>query len=209
MCTCLCVLIHTCVFVCEHTCVNHYSTVLCMHKFDPVESKQYCKCNKSSSSTSDCSNGLDTKTCNNSSVSWDDHPREQLQNRRPQQLDHDHGSSNDIKTGKLQLLSVLCIETSHYVCFTRATRNDWVFFDSMAERLGKSVQVIVYVKCCNYNSKDNGFNLPKVTICTHLLQEYVYGDKNMSEISSKNLPELVRRFVEDVYMCIYIQSDDD
>ena len=47
--------------------------------------------------------------------------------------------SDDFDTGTLQLLSVLCIETSHYVCFTRITgsgKNEWVFFDSMAERQG-------------------------------------------------------------------------
>ena len=40
---------------------------------------------------------------------------------------------------KLKLLSVICIETSHYVCFTRITGSEtdqWVFFDSMAERQG-------------------------------------------------------------------------
>ena len=45
----------------------------------------------------------------------------------------------DVDTGTLQLLSVLCIETSHYVCFTRITgsgKDEWVFFDSMAERQG-------------------------------------------------------------------------
>lgn len=39
--------------------------------------------------------------------------------------------------------SVLCIETSHYVCFTRImepSRDEWVFFDSMAfERPGNCV----------------------------------------------------------------------
>ena len=45
----------------------------------------------------------------------------------------------DVNTGTLQLLSVLCIETSHYVCFTRiigSGKDEWVFFDSMAERQG-------------------------------------------------------------------------
>ena len=37
---------------------------------------------------------------------------------------------------KLELLSVLCIETSHYVCFTREPGEDrWLFFDSMADRV--------------------------------------------------------------------------
>lgn len=40
-------------------------------------------------------------------------------------------------TAHLQLLSVICIETSHYVCFTRADEK-WVFMDSMADRVGES-----------------------------------------------------------------------
>ena len=49
---------------------------------------------------------------------------------------------NDV--GRLQLLSVICIETSHYVCFTKpggSGADEWVFFDSMAERPGKCYQV--------------------------------------------------------------------
>ena len=55
--------------------------------------------------------------------------------------DHNHELYNDFDTGTLQLLSVLCIETSHYVCFTRITgsgKDEWVFFDSMAERQGNT-----------------------------------------------------------------------
>lgn len=36
----------------------------------------------------------------------------------------------------LDLVSVICIETSHYVCFTRK-ENQWIFFDSMANRVCK------------------------------------------------------------------------
>ena len=35
----------------------------------------------------------------------------------------------------LKLLSVICIETSHYVCFTRADDGRWIFHDSMANRV--------------------------------------------------------------------------
>ena len=36
----------------------------------------------------------------------------------------------------LELLSVLCIETSHYVCFSRDPEEGrWLFFDSMANRV--------------------------------------------------------------------------
>ena len=48
-----------------------------------------------------------------------------------------------------QLLSVLCIETSHYVCFTRITgssgKDEWVFFDSMAERQGNNASSYIYM----------------------------------------------------------------
>ena len=37
---------------------------------------------------------------------------------------------------ELDLLSVICTETSHYVCFTRAEER-WVFFDSMGSRVGE------------------------------------------------------------------------
>ena len=37
---------------------------------------------------------------------------------------------------ELDLLSVICIETSHYVCFSRAD-DKWIFFDSMANRVCK------------------------------------------------------------------------
>ena len=40
-------------------------------------------------------------------------------------------------TAHLKLLSVVCIETSHYVCFS-LSGNHWVFMDSMADRVGES-----------------------------------------------------------------------
>ena len=42
----------------------------------------------------------------------------------------------DIGVNELELLSVICIETSHYVCFTRSEER-WIFFDSMANRVSK------------------------------------------------------------------------
>ena len=61
--------------------------------------------------------------------------------------DHKHDLSNVHTSRTLQLLSVLCIETSHYVCFTRITgssgKDEWVFFDSMAERQGKDMMYVL------------------------------------------------------------------
>ena len=39
---------------------------------------------------------------------------------------------------ELDLLSVICIETSHYVCFVHWEKQ-WIFFDSMANRVCKLV----------------------------------------------------------------------
>ena len=39
---------------------------------------------------------------------------------------------------ELDLLSVICIETSHYVCFVHWEKR-WIFFDSMANRVCKLV----------------------------------------------------------------------
>ena len=51
-----------------------------------------------------------------------------------------HSSLRELPEHKLSfpmdLLSVICIETSHYVCFTRCD-DRWLFHDSMADRIGK------------------------------------------------------------------------
>lgn len=43
----------------------------------------------------------------------------------------------------MQLFAVLCIQTSHYVSFVKygADPHSWIFFDSMADRFGKTVEL--------------------------------------------------------------------
>ena len=47
----------------------------------------------------------------------------------------------------MELFAVICIQTSHYVSFvkTRTPKNgnhaEWIFFDSMADRMGKSFKL--------------------------------------------------------------------
>lgn len=99
----------------------------------------------------------------------------------------------------LDLLSVICIETSHYVCFTKQPSDDpnnahkWIFFDSMANR--------VYDR----------FNIPSVTECSDLLNKWVYpanGDLSLlRNTPPRELPEYVRRFTQDVYLCVYVNLD--
>lgn len=70
--------------------------------------------------------------CKECSKLWHVHPE------RTQRGDHNMEDTSV----KLKLISVICIETSHYVCFTRVTgsgNNQWLFFDSMAERQGTAI----------------------------------------------------------------------
>ncbi len=110
---------------------------------------------------------------------------------------------------------MICIETSHYVCFTRDPRDDiegkgkWIFFDSMADRQCESatnIDVFTIMLMCT----DDTYNIPRVTDCTRELNEWVYSDVSRDKLFSaqpRELPELVRRFTEDVYMCVYVQPD--
>ena len=47
---------------------------------------------------------------------------------------------------EMELIAVICIETSHYVTFAKCEEPDgtvkWCFFDSMADRVGKDGRVI-------------------------------------------------------------------
>ena len=56
---------------------------------------------------------------------------------------------------------------------------------------------------------DDRFNIPSCEDCTADLEEWVYGDKlkkTMSQKKEKNVPELVRRFTQDIYMCVYVED---
>ena len=48
-----------------------------------------------------------------------------------------------------------------------------------------------------------------MTDCTRELNEWVYsGDRTrLMSTQARHLPELVRRFTQDIYMCVYIQPD--
>ena len=62
----------------------------------------------------------------------------------PDRAKHNHQHVMEPTGVSLDLLSVICIETSHHVCFTRqpdAWHRKWIFFDSMANRV------------CKYNSR--------------------------------------------------------
>ena len=92
----------------------------------------------------------------------------------------------------VELFAVVCIETSHYVTFTRCGSGadaTWCFFDSMADRKGEQ----------------HGYNIPTVTECTDLMQWV--GDEGSQMLhavtDNKALPDLPRRLLCDAYMCFY------
>ena len=47
-----------------------------------------------------------------------------------------------------------------------------------------------------------------MTHCTDQLERFVYGKKDIGKIPSKELPDLARRFVQDAYLCIYVEHDE-
>jgi len=119
------------------------------------------------------------------------HTPEQL--LRPQGWQHQQ--NNPIPRIYMELVAVVCIETSHYVSFVRcgdSPRAPWGFFDSMADRQGEQ----------------NGYNIPELTpapdverILTEAAAEQFRTNPNLQ------LPEHSKRLVTDAYMCFY-QSPD-
>jgi ubiquitin thioesterase CYLD len=92
----------------------------------------------------------------------------------------------------MDLIAILCIETSHYVCFVKCGSGPdapWCFFDSMADRKGEQ----------------NGYNIPEVL----LFDEFAFwtSDNGISYLlnhkDDKLLPEMARRLICDAYLCFY------
>ncbi|XP_045582546.1 ubiquitin carboxyl-terminal hydrolase CYLD isoform X2 [Procambarus clarkii] len=92
----------------------------------------------------------------------------------------------------MELFAVVCIETSHYVAFTRCGSGadaTWCFFDSMADRKGEQ----------------HGYNIPTVVECGDLMQWVGDEGSQMLHVVTDNkaLPDLPRRLLCDAYMCFY------
>lgn len=108
---------------------------------------------------------------------------------------------NKQKTGKpipriyMELVAVVCIETSHYVSFVRcgdSPRAPWCFFDSMADRKGEQ----------------NGYNIPEMSPAPEV--EKILSESSSADFKSSranSMGEQVKRLCSDAYMCFY-QSPD-
>ncbi|CAF31477.2 ubiquitinyl hydrolase 1 [Caenorhabditis elegans] len=109
---------------------------------------------------------------------------------KPQKKPHSH---------KMVLSAVLCIETSHYVAYVRTSSNQWVFFDSMADREGLS----------------DGFNVPVVRECGNMSDWLSLQGWNRLKDADEcgqikamfgkqsSLDPLVGRLLSDSYICFY------
>ena len=72
------------------------------------------------------------------------------------------GGDGGSRISKMELLSVICIETSHYVCFTHF-EDRWLFHDSMANRLCK------WRHCSQLNKSYCSLSPPQMTCTTSLV----------------------------------------
>ena len=66
------------------------------------------------------------------------------------------------------------------------------------------------ITCFFFLSTVDTFNIPRVVDCTQDLNEWVYsGDdhQRLLDTPPRELPEYVRRFTQDIYMCVYINPD--
>uniref|UniRef100_A0A8C7DIN1 ubiquitinyl hydrolase 1 n=1 Tax=Oncorhynchus kisutch TaxID=8019 RepID=A0A8C7DIN1_ONCKI len=90
---------------------------------------------------------------------------------------------------RLSLFAVTCIETSHYVSFVKhgPRPNDWLFFDSMADREGG----------------ENGFNIPQVRACPEVGRYLSLSAEELGRLDPASLRESARRLLCDSYMCLY------
>ena len=72
--------------------------------------------------------------------------------------------------------------------------------------VGCSISLYIFI----FNIDDR-YNIPRVQDVSRELNDWVYPrDENISRLLQTNpreLPECVRRFTQDIYLCVYIQSD--
>ena len=61
-------------------------------------------------------------------------------------------------------------------------------------------------------STDDMYNIPRVVDVTENLQDWVYNPDNRQKLKNspaKSIPEYVRHFTQDIYMCVYVNTDLD
>ncbi|XP_071823939.1 uncharacterized protein [Apostichopus japonicus] len=90
---------------------------------------------------------------------------------------------------RMELFSVVCIETSHYVAFVKTGSGDgeqWVFFDSMADRQGDQ----------------HGYNIPEVVHLKNFRQQ-MESDSLRRDMKRHDFSKYLKRLLSDAYICFY------
>ncbi|XP_071823944.1 uncharacterized protein [Apostichopus japonicus] len=90
---------------------------------------------------------------------------------------------------RMELFSVVCIETSHYMAFVKTCSGDgeqWVFFDSMADGRGDQ----------------HGYNIPEVAHLSNFRQQ-MESDSLRRDMKRHNFPKKLKRLLSDAYICFY------
>uniref|UniRef100_A0A3Q4BNC8 USP domain-containing protein n=1 Tax=Mola mola TaxID=94237 RepID=A0A3Q4BNC8_MOLML len=129
--------------------------------------------------------------CQKCSAQVHTHPQRQSHQRAPLDIPECYmgrGIPHVLAREKLELFAVLCIETSHYVSFIKHGPNnqDWIFFDSMADR-----------------QESDGFNIPEVHACPEV---GTYLDMSPTELASqvpRDMKGVAKRLFCDAYMYLY------
>lgn len=93
----------------------------------------------------------------------------------------------------LELFAVICIESHHYVAFTKCGRGsdaDWCFFDSMSNR-----------------SENHSLFVPKVTNLGRSFYKWIsISDKDLIDIPIVEMEPLQKKLYCDAYLCMYQQQ---
>nr|XP_046240624.1 ubiquitin carboxyl-terminal hydrolase CYLD [Scatophagus argus] len=156
-------------FVCGHLAQHECLQCLTDRKLQPGRIKQYCS------------------TCN---TQVHTHPSRQDHSPKTLAVPENVASGTPLPRRTMQLFAVLCIQTSHYVCFVKYGPNpqSWLFFDSMADRCGDD---------------QNGYNIPEIRACPELGDFLSQPEEELARANPSQTPELVHRLLCDSYMCLY------
>lgn len=168
-------------------------------------------------------------------ISLQVHSNPQRQSHRPTILEipegfFQHGTPHVLARDKLELFAVLCIETSHYVSFIKygPKSQDWIFFDSMADRQGKwlafapcFVTCVLYVwflffqmhsllltfplSACLSGERD-GFNIPEVQACPEVGMYLEMSPAELANQVPRDMKGVAKRLFCDAYMYLYQSS---
>lgn len=128
-----------------------------------------------------------------------------------------------VKRKTMRLFAVLCINTSHYVSFVKygPDPRSWIFFDSMADRYGKSSFALFFLMCCtsidavsgfnqsltisflSVGDDNNGYNIPVVRACPEVADFLSQSEEDLATADLSQCTDLVQRLLGDAYMCLY------